>query len=103
MQRPLAHQQHTPTQQIAQRPLRLRHDVAFGQDAQPKQARQMPGIGLIVRVLETGILRDGARMGQTDIEPGLHQAIHQPIPVVGRFHHASCQFISIRLQAVLDR
>ena len=48
-----------------------------------EQVRQVARIGLVVAVLDAGILRYRACMREADIEPRVHQPIDQPIPVVG--------------------
>ena len=48
----LAHQHETPAQQVTGSTLLARIDVAFGQQPQPQQLRQVQGIGVVVAVLE---------------------------------------------------
>ena len=43
-------------------------------------------------MLDACVLSYGAGVGQAHIQTRVHQAIDQPVPVVGRFHDAGQQF-----------
>jgi hypothetical protein len=86
IRRALLHQASPLAQQVPQRPLLARVDVAFGQHADPQHVRQPTSIGTIVGMLETLVRLHGTRMGQVNPVARIHQAVDQPVPVESRFH-----------------
>jgi hypothetical protein len=57
----------------------------------------------IVHVLETLVLPHGRGVDKLDVVAGLHQAIHQPVPVEGGFHRHGRGLLLVRRQRGQDR
>jgi hypothetical protein len=57
---------------------------------------------LVIGMLEATILLNGRRISEMDPIALLHQGIHNPIPVIGRFHHNPDHLLLIRLEALSD-
>jgi hypothetical protein len=56
----------------------------------------MGGVGLVVAVLESVVAFHGDGVGEPDGVAFGHQAIDQPVPVVGGFDDHACQFVAVR-------
>jgi hypothetical protein len=54
-------------------------------------------------MLQPLVLLDGAWIGQMNARiAGIHQTVHQPIPIVRGFHHQAIQSVAKRFQALQD-
>jgi hypothetical protein len=63
---------------------------------------QPASIRAVVGVLQAGVLLGGERIDQMDLKSCIHQAVHQPIPVEGRFHRESGNLLADRLELAQD-
>ena len=82
----LMHQAHPPPQQIPHRPHGPVTDIAGRQNVQAQHLRQKKAVRFVVGVLEPVVLLHGRRVGQDHRITVVLQSVHQPIPVVSRFH-----------------
>jgi len=62
----------------------------------PQQVGQPARIRMIIRILQPLILLHSGRVGQMHAVARLHEAIHEPVPMVGRFDHQPLQGCLIR-------
>jgi len=63
-------------------------------DTQAQQVRQMTGIGFVVTMFETSVLRHGRGVRQLHPIAMIHQAIDEPVPVVRRLDRDAGQVIA---------
>ncbi len=91
-----AHQLDALSGQIAQGTFGRWVDVAGGQDAQPQHVCEVGGVGLVVAVLESVVAFHGDGIGKPDVVAFGHQAVDQPVPVVGGFDDHPGQFNAVR-------
>lgn len=91
-----AHELDAASAEIAQGAFGGWVDIAGRQDAQPKQMREVGGIGLVVAVLESVVALHGDGVGEPDIVAFSHQSIDQPVPVVGGFDDDTGQLVAVR-------
>jgi len=69
-------------------------DVPPRQNPQPQQMRQKPCVSVIVRLLEALVLLCLCRIGQPHRIAVRLQSVHQPVPVVRRFHRHGFQSLA---------
>ena len=84
--RAVMNQAHPPPQQIPHRTNGPVTYVARRQNVQPRHLRQKKTVRLVVRVLEPVVLFHRRRVGEDDRVTAVLQSVHQPVPVVSRFH-----------------
>lgn len=95
---PLVDKQDPSPQQIPDRSLLFWIDIPFRQYVQSSHMRQPEGFPPVIGIFESFILFDSGWVGQMDLVAMLLKAIHQPVPVVGSFHHNAIQIAFERFQ-----
>src|SRR5215471_2115884 len=88
--------------QIAPRTFFAWIDVAFRQQPQPQQLRQIGCIGKVSAVLQSLVFLDRRRVRQMHPVPRVHQSIHQEVPVVRGLHDHAHQLFPVRRQCRSD-
>ena len=94
----LLYQLHAFSRQITNATLSLGHDMAFRQQAQSENVRQMTRIGFVAAMFEAIVLFDRRCVRQMNGITRVLQAVHQPVPIEGRFDDHAKQLGSIRTQ-----
>lgn len=88
----------TFSQEIPKGAVLFRVDVTLLQGSKPKEVGQPEGIVIVIQILPSRVLLDGGRIGQMHSVSMIHQGIHEPIPVVGRFYYNPSKFCAVRFQ-----
>lgn len=78
-----AHELDAVPAEAAQGALGGRMNIPSGQDAEPQHVRQVGGVGFVVAAFQAVVLFHGDGVGEFDRVARSHQAIDQPVPVIG--------------------